>query len=224
MKLILTHSQIEISLLLRHLQVLLVKRILTNISVISRLTLSPQKVFIIVFYEAKKGNIIEFGSNTVGNHKILRSTHAEENALRGIYSYLNRTIGTTNKNNNKKISKYISNIKIFIWKQNNSYEIKPVYCCEWCIKTINRYNFPINNVITLNGNYASYCNNITRNITNTTNTTNTTNITNTTNTIIIEKENIENNIIIITDLKITTATMHTHVIPNPLLKRNVKLK
>lgn len=174
-------------------------------------------MYIIAFYEAKKGTIIEYGSNTVGNHKILRSTHAEENALRGIYSYLTRTIGIQNKN---KYAKYLSNIKIFIWKQNNSYEIKPVYCCEWCIKTINKYNFPINNVITVNANYATFCNNITR------------------DNIICENimcENIEGNpqtitqtitnyniMNIIVDLKISGATMQTHIAPNPLLKRNVK--
>ncbi len=185
----------------------------------SKLILSRQKGCIIAFYDAKRKNIIEFGSNTVGNHKILRSTHAEENALRAIYLFLARTIGANNK---AKYAKYISNIKIFIWKQNNSYEIKPVYCCEWCIKTINRYNFPIGNVITVNANYAIYCNTITRNITE--------------NSIIYSDEDdsdndyndidynikfveIEN---ILVDLKISNATMHTHVVPNPLLKRNVK--
>ena len=111
-------------------------------------------------------------------------------------------------------------MKIFIWKQNNSYEIKPVYCCEWCIKTINRYNFPIDNVITLNANYASYCNNITRENIEYIDENNNTLIQSQTHT----HANYNNIMNIIFDLKISNATMHTHVIPNPLLKRNVKKK
>ena len=194
----------------------------------SKLILSRQKGCIIAFYDAKRKNIIEFGSNTVGNHKILRSTHAEENALRAIYLFLARTIGANNK---IKYAKYISNIKIFIWKQNNSYEIKPVYCCEWCIKTINRYNFPIGNVITVNANYATYCNTITCNINENSGCNGNSNNSSDEsdgdsdgdndnyiryNVKFVEIENI------VVDLKISNATMHTHVVPNPLLKRNVK--
>ncbi len=115
-------------------------------------TSSLPKEYIIAFYNAKRKNIIEYGSSTVGNHKILHGTHAEENALKCIYNYVYSRYAR------QKASRQINNFKILIWKQNSLQDIRPVFCCKWCIKQISKYEFPIENVLTFDADFANYCN------------------------------------------------------------------
>jgi hypothetical protein len=109
-------------------------------------------VYIIAFYDAKRKIVIEYGSSTVGNHKILHGTHAEENGLKCIYNYV------ITRYRRQKAARLINNFKILIWKQNSLCDIRPVFCCKWCIKQIKKYEFPIENVITFDDVFANYCN------------------------------------------------------------------
>ena len=95
-------------------------------------------MLIIVFYSAKKGIIIDSGtSSLIQRHGVLLNTHAEEIALKRIKRIHSR--------------KYkIKDLRIIIWKQNNHGLVKPIDCCKWCTKMIQRYNFPMDQVLTFN--------------------------------------------------------------------------
>lgn len=93
-------------------------------------------VLIIVFYSAKKGIIIDSGtSSLIQRHGVLLNTHAEEIALKRIKRIHSR-------------KHKIKDLRIIIWKQNNHGLVKPIDCCKWCTKMIQRYNFPVDQVLT----------------------------------------------------------------------------
>ncbi len=46
---------------------------------------------------------------------------------------------------------YKKHIIIYIWKINHKKEPFPAFTCSWCAGLIRKYNFPKENVITLNG-------------------------------------------------------------------------
>ena len=102
-------------------------------------------VFIIVFYDLKKGHIINFGSSEIGHHPICANIHAEEVALLKLNHYF--------KYKNLK-SKYKKNIILYIWKNNSKNNMFPAFTCSWCAGIIRKYKFPINNVITLKGKHS----------------------------------------------------------------------
>ena len=95
-------------------------------------------VLIIVFYTLKNGKIIDSGtSSLILRHGVLLNTHAEEIALKRIKRIHSR--------------KYkIKDLRIIIWKQNNHGLVKPIDCCKWCTKLIQRYSFPMDQVLTFN--------------------------------------------------------------------------
>lgn len=90
-----------------------------------------------MFYDVKKGIIIDKGSSIIGPHSVLKNIHAEETAMRRIYKHYY-------KRHN------INDMQLIIWKQNNHGLIRPVYCCKWCCKLIRKYGFPVKNVLTFN--------------------------------------------------------------------------
>ena len=116
-------------------------------------TLSSLKVFIVVFYDLKRHNIIWIGSSQIGSHMILANTHVEEIATTKIKNYISK---------NKFKSDYKKNIKIIIFKKyqiENINLIKEVYCCRWCLGIFKKFDIPRENVLTiLNDNLISAIN------------------------------------------------------------------
>jgi hypothetical protein len=91
-----------------------------------------------VFYNIKKGKIIDSGtSSLLKPHSVLLNTHAEEIALKRIFSI------HIKKNKLKDLT-------LIIWKQNNHGLVKPINCCKWCTKLVEKYGFPANQVMTFN--------------------------------------------------------------------------
>lgn len=97
-------------------------------------------MFIIIFYDLKRKQVIKYGSSEVGNHSILANIHAEEIAMSFLVKYMVRY---------RLKKSYMNNIILYIWKikkENNS--IKSAACCSWCKGIISKYGFPYKNVKT----------------------------------------------------------------------------
>jgi hypothetical protein len=84
----------------------------------------------IVFYDPKSRVVIKVGESRIvsKSKRCIDSIHAEELAIRYIMKF----------HPDKK-----KRLKIIIWKKNGS-----AFCCRWCKKIIEKYNFNPNNVIT----------------------------------------------------------------------------
>ena len=85
-------------------------------------------------YDRNKQTIIKYSSSRAcGKNHNRPSIHAEQFALMDLHNY---------KNNNK--------IDIFIWRYDNSKNIKSCYCCNACTQLLKKYN--ITNIYTFNNN------------------------------------------------------------------------
>lgn len=84
----------------------------------------------IAFYDPKRKFVIKVGESRIlsKSKRCIDSIHAEEQAIKYIHKF----------HNDKK-----DRLKIIIWKKSGS-----AFCCNWCKKIIEKYNFNPKNVIT----------------------------------------------------------------------------
>ena len=81
-------------------------------------------------------------SEPYSTHPLLHATHAEIIALDIITKKLQYEYD-------------LKDIYIFIWKQNASQQIKPVFCCSWCRKMLSKSRFPLKNIVTISDYYLN---------------------------------------------------------------------
>jgi hypothetical protein len=88
--------------------------------------------------------------------------HAEEIAIKRLNKLnknnknnKNNKKNKNNKNNNNNKKNNIKNkYKIIIWKQNKEGQVRPVYCCCWCMKLLLKNGYTNDDIMTF-----SICNN-----------------------------------------------------------------